>query len=95
MPSQGRLSRVLVHRLYCFREHVTFPVGAQQQVAGNASALSGLAFTSLADDDDMAQWVPNEDMHMAMTPGSVADAPQPHHEDSISLDTAFDVSPHY
>lgn len=74
---------------------MTFPVGAQQQVAGNASALSGLAFTSLADDDDMAQWVPNEDMHMAMTPGSVADAPQPHHEDSISLDTAFDVSPHY
>ena len=67
--------------------------GAQQQVAGNASALSGLAFTSLADDDDMAQWVPNDDM--AITPGSVAGAPQSHIEDSISLDTAFDVSPQY
>lgn len=68
---------------------------AQQQGAGNASALSGLAFASLADDDEMAQWVSTEDMHMAMTPGSVAGASQPHEGDSISLDTAFDVSPQY
>ena len=60
-----------------------------QQVAGGASA-GGLAAASLADDDDMAQWNPDEDM--AMTPGSMGGAP---HADSLTLDTAFDISPQY
>ena len=49
-----------------------------------------LAAASLADDDDMAQWDPAEDM--AMTPGSMGGA---HHEGSLTLDTAFDISPQY
>ncbi|EIE22594.1 TPR-like protein [Coccomyxa subellipsoidea C-169] len=59
------------------------------QVAGSASAMA-LAAASLADDDDMAQWDPAEDM--AMTPGSMGGAP---HEGSLTLDTAFDISPQY
>ena len=59
------------------------------QVAGGGSAAV-LAAANLADDDDMAQWNPDEDM--AMTPGSMGGAP---HADSLTLDTAFDISPQY
>lgn len=65
-----------------------------RQAAGNASAsVAGAA--SLADDDDMAQWDPDEDMAMTPNPGNAAALPRSDSLMQLSLDTAFQSSPQY